>query len=145
MALPTSSRSGSTVTVICRMPSGLVLDLYDEGDLAARAQAKNTVMLPPVPKESITLRGARRDPRYHKKENIMLGMGGRTEVPSDFWTAWEKQNVNFMPLKNGLIFAMPKEADAVDKLNEFRHERTGLEGLDRDKIQGVKPMASDDD
>ncbi|WP_215754209.1 hypothetical protein [Acetobacter sp. P5B1] len=144
MALATSSRSGATVTVICRMPSGLVLDLYDDGVLAARAQATQPIMTPPAPKESIRLAGARRDPRYHKRENIMLGMGGRTEVSADFWDAWTKQNANYMPLKKGLIFAMPKESDAVARLSELRTELTGLEGLDKDKLPGVKPFDKED-
>lgn len=136
----TSSRSGATVTVICRMPSGLVMDLYDEGAL----QARPTPGALPVVKDSIRLSGARRDPRFHKKDNIMLGMGGRTEVPADFWDAWSKQNAEFMPLKKGLIFAMPKEADAVSRLAELRDERTGLEGLDKDKMPGITPFAKEE-
>lgn len=137
----TSSRSGATVTVICRMPSGLVLDLYDEGALQAPARQG---ALPAI-KDSVRLRGARRDPRYHKKDNIMLGMGGRTEVAADFWEAWTKQNAEFMPLKKGLVFAMPKEADAVSRLSELREERTGLEGLNKDKMPGITPFAREDD
>ncbi|WP_148299032.1 hypothetical protein [Acetobacter okinawensis] len=136
----TSSRSGATVTVICRMPSGLVMDLYDEGAL----QARPTPGALPVVKDSIRLSGARRDPRFHKKDNIMLGMGGRTEVPADFWEAWSKQNAELMPLKKGLIFAMPKEADAVSRLAELRDERTGLEGLDKDKMPGITPFAKEE-
>lgn len=136
----TSSRSGATVTVICRMPSGLVLDLYDEG--ALQNPAKPGAL--PAIKDSVRLSGARRDPRFHKRDNIMLGMGGRTEVAADFWEAWTKQNAEFMPLKKGLIFAMPKEADAVSRLSELREERTGLEGLDKDKMPGVTPFAKDD-
>lgn len=123
------------------MPSGLVMDLYDEGAL----QARPTPGALPVVKDSIRLSGARRDPRFHKKDNIMLGMGGRTEVPADFWEAWTKQNAEFMPLKKGLIFAMPKEADAVSRLAELRDERTGLEGLDKDKMPGITPFAKEDD
>lgn len=142
---PTSSRGGNTVTVICRMPSGLALDLYDDADLKARAASAAPVMTPPTPKATVRLHGARRDPRYHPKENVMLGMGGRTEVDADFWEAWTKQNANFQPLKSGLIFAAAKEADAVAELADRGQSRTGLEGLDPKALQGVTPVTKDDD
>ncbi|MFT8655940.1 MAG: hypothetical protein ABF785_04520 [Acetobacter papayae] len=142
---PTATRGGDTVTVICRMPSGIALDLYDEADLKARAASVAPVMNPPTPKETVRLRGARRDPRFHPKENVMLGMGGRTEVDASFWEAWTRQNANFRPLKSGLIFAAAKEADAVAKLAERGQHRTGLEGLDPKALQGVAPMDKDDD
>lgn len=129
------------MTVICRMPSGLVLDLYDEDALRA---PPHPGALPAI-KDSVRLKGAKHDGRYHRKENIMLGMGGRTEVAADFWEAWTKQNAEFMPLKKGLIFAMPKKDDAVSRLSELREERTGLEGLNKDKMPGITPFAREDD
>ncbi|MBO1325351.1 hypothetical protein K2X14_11570 [Acetobacter sp. TBRC 12305] len=146
MALsPNSGRGGDTVTVICRMPSGLVLDLYEQDDLKARALSAMPIMGPPVPKATVRLRGARRDPRFHPKSNQMLGMGGRTEVDAAFWSAWKEQNANYAPLKSGLIFAAAKESDAVSMLAERGQERTGLEGLDPDALQGVTPASKDDD
>ncbi|MBO1326054.1 hypothetical protein K2X14_10190 [Acetobacter sp. TBRC 12305] len=141
MAQATSApRAGASVTVICRMPSGLVLDLYDQQELAARATSAVPVMGPPVPRASVRLKGAVRDPRFHARDNRLLGLGGRTEVDAGFWAAWCAQNPGYGPLKSGLIFAQAKEADALAELAERGAHRTGLEGLDPEHLPGVAPL-----
>ncbi|CEF53217.1 hypothetical protein [Acetobacter ghanensis] len=143
MAAPHTTRTASTVTVICRMPAGLVLDLYDAGELAARAGASTPVMAPPKPTASVRLNGAKADPRYHARDNVLLGMGGRTEVDASFWQAWTAQNPHFLPLVNGLIFAQPRAQDASAELAERGQHRSGLEGLEPKSLPGVTPFAKD--
>lgn len=132
--------SNSMVTVLCRMPSGLVLDLYDDALLAARAgdaRRGQGAMAPPVPRASVRLAGARRDPRYHPRDNRLLGMAGRTEVPADFWSAWCAQNPDFAPLRHGLIAAERTADRATSWLREHGGTRTGLESLDPDALPVV--------
>ena len=136
-------RAASTVTVVCRMPAGLVLDLYDTEELAARASASTPVMAPPRPTASVRLNGAKADPRYHVRDNLLLGMGGRTDVDASFWQAWCAQNPHFLPLKNGLIFAQPNPRDAEAELAERGQHRSGLEGLEPASLPGVTPFARD--
>lgn len=138
-----ASRAGGTVTVICRMPAGLMLDLYDTAELAARARAATPVMAPPKPSARVQLNGAKADPRYHARDNLLLGMGGRTQVDASFWQAWLAQNPNFLPLKNGLIFAQPDTDAAGAELAERGQHRTGLEGLEPTSLPGVTPFARD--
>jgi hypothetical protein len=140
------SRSTSTVTVICRMPFGLVLDLYDAKALHERNKAAMSVGAP-IPEKSVRLRGARTDPRFHRRENMMLGMGGRTRVDKDFWDAWCAQNSNFAPLTAGLIFAEATEESALSKLAERRNDRTGFEGCTEEQLKkaGVTRLNEDDD
>lgn len=135
-----STPTGERVTVICRMPSGLVLDLYDGQDLALRATSAVPVMGPPVPKASVRLRGARQDPRFHARDNRLLGLGGRTEVDRAFWEAWLAQNPGFGPLRAGLVFAQAREDDALAELAERAPHRTGLEGLEPDSLPGITPL-----
>ncbi|NSL91404.1 hypothetical protein [Acetobacter syzygii] len=142
-AAPNTPRTSATVTVICRMPAGLVLDLYDVDALAARASASTPVMAPPRPVASVRLNGAKADPRYHARDNLLLGMGGRTEVDASFWQAWCTQNPHFLPLKNGLIFAQPRAEDAAAELAERGQHRSGLEGLEPQGLPGVTPFARD--
>ncbi|MCG2596566.1 hypothetical protein [Achromobacter insuavis] len=92
----------STVTVACKLPNGLILDI------------------PGAP--SITLRGAN-----HPEA---IAGHGLTEVPADFWDAWTKLYPDFQPLKQELIFAQGSERGAVAKAKERKNEKTGLEGLD---------------
>ncbi|MBS0966963.1 hypothetical protein JK165_12850 [Acetobacter okinawensis] len=136
-------RGASTVTVICRMPAGLVLDLYDTDELATRARTPTPVMAPPKPTASVRLNGAKADPRYHARDNLLLGMGGRTQVDASFWQAWCAQNPNFLPFKNGLVFARSTERDAGAELAERGQHRSGLEGLEPTSLPGVTPFARD--
>lgn len=137
---PTKTGARGTVTVICRLPSGLVMDLYDPAELKARAESTHPVMSTPRVVASVTLRGAKHDPRFHIRDNQLLGMGGRTEVDADFWDAWRAQNAHFLPLKNGLIFAQARTVDAEAELRERGADRTGLEGLDPNRLGGVEPL-----
>lgn len=138
-------RSSTTVTVICRLPSGLVIDLYDREHLKERAKSQ-TAYSAPTPLKTVRLKGARTDPRFHRKDNILLGMGGRTRVDKDFWDAWCEQNKGFGPLKNGLIFAEASERQAIDALAERHAERTGFEGCTEEQLKqnGVQPLSQDD-
>lgn len=138
-----SARGAETLTVVCRLPSGLVLDLYDPEDLRARAGSASPVMAPPVPRASVRLAGARRDARFHARDNRLLGLAGRTQVDAAFWEAWVAQNPGYLPLKNGLIFAQARAADADARLAECASERTGLEGLDPNALPGVTPAHAD--
>lgn len=134
-----SARGAETVTVVCRLPSGLVLDLYDPEDLRTRAGSVAPVMAPPVPRASVRLAGARRDVRFHARDNRLLGLGGHTQVDKAFWDAWVAQNPGYLPLKNGLVFAQARAADAQARLAECASQRTGLEGLDPNALPGVTP------
>lgn len=138
--------TGEMVTVICRLPHGIHMRLYDEKDLSARVTAGYPAASAPNATASVLLNGANRDPRYHPVTNNLIGMGGRTEVPKDFWEAWKKQNVDFSPLKNGLIFAAANERRAVDELNEKRTVKTGFEGTTDETLKktGVDKLDRDE-
>lgn len=102
----------TTVTVACKLPNGLVLDLPDR---------------PPV-----VLKGA-------NHVDAVAGHG-LTEVDSGFWEAWTKLYADFLPLKKEMIFAQNTERSAVAKAKERKDEKTGLEGLDPEKPgKGIKP------
>ena len=55
------------------------------------------------------------------------------------WEAWVAQNPGDLPLKNGLVFAQARAADAQARLAECASQRTGLEGLDPNALPGVTP------
>ncbi|QDH14119.1 hypothetical protein E3E12_07900 [Formicincola oecophyllae] len=127
-----------TVTVICRLPSGVRLDLYDMKGLAETAQANKAgaQMVPGAPVRSVILEGARHDRRYAKFTNAMLGMGGRTVVDAAFWEAWLAQNKNSELVRRNLVFAEASTAKAEGKLKEVGSHPTGLEGVDTAKLVG---------
>lgn len=131
-----------TITVICRHPSGIKLDLYDMETLKARNLSSTPSMSSPVPVRSVVLNGIKSDPRFVKEANIHLGLGGRTQVDKDFWEAWLKQNASSDLVKKNIIFAEINEKRALDRLDSEGKTPTGMEPLNQDKLPGVK-KASD--
>ncbi|MCX5617026.1 hypothetical protein NQF87_08630 [Bombella sp. TMW 2.2559] len=133
------------VTVFCRHPSGVVLSLYREEEAeerAASARMGYPNMSAPIPVASITLNGAREDVRFHGQENRILGLAGRTEVPTDFWEAWKKQNATSSLLSGHVIFAETSEQRGISRLQEVGSERTGWEGIPQENFgQGNKVSA----
>ncbi|MUG89678.1 hypothetical protein [Bombella sp. ESL0385] len=131
------------VTVLCRLPSGIRLELHDLPSLSERAQASAPIMAPPQARASITLNGIRQDPHYHPLENRLLGRAGRTNVPTDFWKAWLEQNKTSSLVTQKLVFAETTAARADNAMNELAKERTGLEGAEHTSlVEGVTPLHS---
>ncbi|MCT6814206.1 hypothetical protein [Bombella apis] len=130
-----------TVTVLCRLPSGIRLDLHDLSSLSERTQATAPVMTPPQARSSILLNGIRQDPLYHPVENRLLGRAGRTPVPTNFWKAWLEQNRQSDLITRKIIFAETTPARADNAMAELAKDRTGLEGADNTTLaEGVTPM-----
>ena len=103
----------STVTVACKLPNGLVLDI-------------------PGAKAPVVLNGAN-----HPEA---IAGHGLTEVDADFWAAWTKLYSDFQPLTKEMIFAQGSERSAAAKAKERKDEKSGLEGLDPEKpAAGIKP------
>lgn len=96
----------STVTVACKLPSGLVLDL-------------------PGVEQKFVLNGA-----YHEEAIAGHGM---TEVDEGFWTKWSETYKDFEPVKRGFVFAAKGERNAAAQAREKKGNVTGLEGLDPKK------------
>jgi len=103
----------TTVTVACKLPNGLVLDLPDA-------------------KSPIVLKGA-------NHVDAIAGFG-LTDVPIEFWEAWVKLYADFVPLKKELIFAQTTAKNTAAKAKEHKGAKTGLEGLDPNNPGGkLKP------
>lgn len=120
-----------TITVFCRLPSGIVLSLFPEGEAERRAEAekaKRPDLSPMQALKTVTLNGAKHDPRYHPMHNSILGLAGRTEVDADFWNAWLRQNANAPIVKEQLVFAESSTAKGESRLHELKDSKTGFEG-----------------
>ena len=104
------------ITVGCKLPNGLHIKVADR---------------------VVTLNGA--------NSSRIVGGYGLTTVDKDFYEAWAKEYAAFGQLKDGLIFAQDKPADADAKAKDNAKRKSGLEPLDADKpAPGVKPVAKDD-
>lgn len=140
------SISGDTVTVVCRLPSGMVMEIHDLDGLKDRRSTGQIDMSVPQPVKRIPLRGVRRDPRFHAKDNRMIGLGGRTEVAKSDWEAWIKQNAKSALVTRNVVFAVAKESDAKAKLSDVAQDLTGFEPNDPENLRGrSKKFETDDD
>lgn len=95
------STSTSTVTVGCKLPNGLVLEFGGK---------------------SVEVNGA--------NSSIIIGGYGLTEgVDAAFFEAWMEAHEAMPFVRNQLIFAQAKTADAQAEATEKASEKTGFEGM----------------
>lgn len=112
------------ITIGCRLPSGLILELMKDGRPVAVELAGQRQMQERSP--IILLR----DDDY-----------GTTEVDAAFWDAWKKiVGDDFAPLKSGAIFEAKNSNDAASKAKELKGKQTGHEPAKQD--DGVKKADS---
>lgn len=127
-----------TVTVLCRLPHGIKLQLAPAGDAERRAKlsADGTPDRSPVAYvKSVTIAGANRAPDYHPKDNVLLGRVGRTSVDKAFWDAWLAQHKDSDLVKNHCVFAEVTERNAEAKAREFATVKTGFEPVEPEELK----------
>ncbi len=93
-----------TVTVGCKLPNGIVLEI--EG-------------------YSVVLNGA-------NASNVIGGYGLTENVDKDAFDKWLKTHAEQEYVKNELVFAQAKTNSAEAKAKENAGRKTGLEGLPQD-------------
>lgn len=109
-----------TLTVACKLPHGLHLDL--EG-------------------KRITLNGTMKSGRLNKFFMAPDDCVGLTQVPVDFWEAWAEKNRELPQLKKGFIFANSKKKEVLSEAKEKSDLKTGLERIDPNKLpKGTKKI-----
>ena len=126
-------KSAKTVTVMCKMPGGMRLQLCKE-----------------YPDSEPVLGGGRRDIKTWRKFGPVYTVAGSAEpvgtpssklivggyamtqnIPADFWEEWLKQNEDADYVVNRIIFAMPSRDAAEAKAEkEYAGVKSGLEPLD---------------
>jgi hypothetical protein len=100
-----------TVTVACKLPNGLHLDLKG--------------------RDRVTVRGPAVE--WGKAPIAVGGYALTPDVDADHWAAWLALYKDAPFVKNRYIFAFPKPADATSAALEMKDEKCGLEPLDPDK------------
>lgn len=99
--------TSKTVSVGCRLPNGVVLELGDK---------------------KVTLNGL--------NKVVIIGVDhGITEVDGDFWAAWSELNKDFTPFKNGAIFSAGDAKSTSALAEDLQGVKTGLEPIDPNATQ----------
>ena len=95
------------VTVACRLPMGVHLDLHDALGVKRR----------------VTARGA-------NASHLKVNGAGFTMVPKDHWDAWLAKNKDLSFVKAGLIWAARNDAEAEKERAVRASDKTGWEGVE---------------
>lgn len=103
----------ATVTVGCKLPSGLHLDIPGKG--------------------RVTLNGA-------NSSNVIGGHGITENVDAEFLAAWMKMYADHPAVKAGLIFAHEKASSTTAEARDKTKNKSGFEGIDPAKPgPGIEP------
>jgi len=136
--------TGATVTVACKLPSGLLLRVFAEEkhmEPTQSGEAKPVQVWRPIPGRQFAIRGtwtasagqafARNNPAVAEllPGNYALTHG----VPKDLWDLWLSQNKNSHIVRNRVVFAFENFQTATDEAKKARDVRSGLEPLNPDR------------
>jgi len=106
--------STDTVTVACKLPNGLHLDVNGFDRVTIKGNAL------PFGESAVDYR-------------IVGGYALTPGVPRDLWDAWLKDRTTMDIIVKGIVFAQEKPADVVAEAKNGAKVITGLEPIDPDK------------
>lgn len=102
----------STVTIGCKLPHGLIIELGGK---------------------SVELAGT-------NSSNVIGGHGITEGVDKSFFDKWLSQNKGAAAVRNGLIFAHEKANSAKAEAKEKEENKNGFEGIDPNRpAAGIEP------
>lgn len=141
------SRAGGKVTVACKMPAGMILQLFRMEDRQEPVMGGGwrTVQFAVKHGEAIRVNGPSVPwgliPRYR----IVGGYALTEGIDEEFFEEWMKQNEKSDAVKNKIIFGWNDPAYAADNAKENRTVKSGLEPLDVEMItRNGRQMLKDD-
>lgn len=122
-----------TVTVACKLPNGLFVDLGEKTEKAGTGRDAQMVVIEPG--KTIKLNGS-------SHPNAVGGYGFTAEVDADLFKDWMERYKDFPPVKNGFIFYHADGRSARAQAREMAEKKSGLEFLDPEDPLGdgsIKP------
>jgi hypothetical protein len=112
---------GEAVTVACRLPQGIHLDIVKHGELRKR----------------VTLNGA-------NSRSAVAGFGITEHVPKAFFEQWLADHQELPAVKNGLIFAHKQKASVEAQAEDRVDLKSGLDPMDPKKPgKDIAPLAKE--
>ena len=131
-----NDRRNSTtfVYVGCKLPHGLILQLFDREPPPAHLSnglpnPESINWRPTGPR--IELKGANSIRDDYSLRNVMRVQYpfAVTPVPKDFWDKWYERNKDLAFIRNGQVFALDREREVIAEGKVRESETTGLEAL----------------
>lgn len=97
--------TADTVTICCKLPNGLHLDLYTKGGrIRHTANGSNS-------------------------SRVIGGYGVTKDIPREHWEEWQKQNAAMKYVKKGLIWSEKDDRRAESKAEEMDELKHGMEPI----------------
>jgi hypothetical protein len=131
-----SHGDGDTVVVACKIPNGLVLQIYDMVDFDERSPAGVHMVKKAWPKEGARIRLNGPGNPIVVRVGVPVEAGyGLTVVPRDFWERWSADNKDSDLFKNKSVFACSKQEDTAARAREQSQGgiKSGFEPIDPKK------------
>ena len=102
----------STVTIVCKLPNGIIMQVEGHKDVRINGWNNND-----------------------RNKNAIVGADyGMTEnVPAALWEAWSKLHAESKLVKGGFIFAAKNEREAKAKATDNKGNKSGHEQLPKIK------------
>lgn len=127
-----------TLTVGCKLPNGLVLQVFDMEEHAVPVLGGGTKMekraVPAKAGMRLKLNGWARRPNDPFRHPIMHGVALTHNVDADFFNEWLRQNRDSDVVKNGVVFAATKDSEVAAQAKDKATLRSGFEEVDRDNL-----------
>lgn len=144
-AVHVEKNSSATVWVACKLPKGLAIQLFQEGEIdrpTFGGGVKPTKVFMRVG-EPVRLRGYA-VPFGMVPNFTIIGDFGLTEISRDFWEKWLSQNSKLELVTRGLVFAYSDQASARARALENEKLLCGLEPLDPAGDHRTKDVVGND-
>lgn len=128
--------STDTVTIACKSPVGYRLRLHAESkerEQVLGGGSREFSIFRPTGEELVIL-GNRVPHGEAPRCRVVGGYAMTDNVPAAFWDEWVRQNEGSQLLTSGIIFAMPRPADADAKAKDGKTLRSGLEPMEPDRV-----------
>jgi hypothetical protein len=125
-----------TVSVACKVPSGLHLRLFSMEDFSEPVMGggTRTVKRAVETGQRVTVKGFAHPIDKAPTAQIAGGYALTPNVDADFFAAWLAQNADSAIVKNKLIFAADKPTYAESKAREQEEIKSGLEPIDPNRM-----------
>ena len=123
--------SSKTVTVACKLPSGLILRAFDmKDDREASPMGTRDIKVARQRGEAVKLNGFAMAIGKSPQHQITGGYGLTSGVDAEFFNQWLKDNADSAIVKNGLVFATASDHDTMKEAKGNADVKSNLEPLD---------------
>ncbi len=126
-----SHDSGNTVTIACKLPNGLRLQLWKMVKVFEPGLGGGrTVDKAEKEGESIVVHGPVHPFGIFPEYQVLCGFALTPGIDKRFWEKWVEQNSDSQALQSGLITAWPSVSDAQSYAREHEKMKSGFEPID---------------